>query len=96
MKILGKDFSDRSSPESSKLWSEHMMFELEHHLPRMRLQSSKRDFWKWFRGETESLYQQIPSEADRSRARHRVNGLLRSCQRNPMYWAKLSVQASDA
>jgi hypothetical protein len=62
MEILGRDFSDRSSPAYSTAWVEQVLEELEAHLPRMRKECSAREFWQWLSGEADSAQRCLPTE----------------------------------
>ena len=77
MKILGRDFSDRSSPAYSTAWVEQVLTELETHLPRMRRECNGREFWQWLSGEADSVQRCLPTEKRRHEVKLRIEGLVK-------------------
>jgi hypothetical protein len=77
MEILGRDFSDRSSPAYSTAWVEQVLEELEAHLPRMRRECSAREFWQWVSGEADSAQRCLPTDERKHEVKLRVADLVR-------------------
>lgn len=77
MKILGRDFSDRSSPAYSTAWVEQVLKELETHLPRMRRECNGREFRQWLSGEADSVQRCLPTEKRRHEVKLRIERLVR-------------------
>ena len=77
MKILDRDFSDRSSSAYSNAWVEQVLTELEEHLPRMRRECSSPEFWQWLSGEADSAQRCLPTEERKHEVKLRIEGLVR-------------------
>lgn len=77
MEILGRDFSDRSSPAYSTAWVEQVLEELEAHLPRMHRECSAREFWQWLSGEADSAQRCLPTDERKHEVKRRIEDLVR-------------------
>lgn len=52
------------------------MTELEAHLPRMRRECSKHEFWQWLSGEADSVQRCLPTEKRRHEVKLRIERLM--------------------
>lgn len=77
MEILGRDFSERSSPAYSTAWAEQVMEELEAHLPRMRRECSALEFWQWLNGEADSAQRCLPTDERKREVKLRIADLVK-------------------
>lgn len=78
MKILGSDFSDRSTSAYSAAWVEKWLIELEAHMPRMHRECSAIEFWQWVKGETDSVQRCLCAEDDKQALRLKIDAIVKS------------------